>query len=83
MIITETWANRQAHNLFKNKSTIQSPFSHKEGIIIVCSNKVRNIQPIIEEAWTPNTIATSVHIGNAHLAVIGHYSAPGKSRQLD
>jgi len=79
-VVTETWLTAPIANKFEGIIVAQSPPNAHQGILILTSSKVRRINPVLSDFWTPTTIAaifTIVDEGKATEAlVIAHYSPP-------
>lgn len=59
-----------------------------QGVMILCRDPITNLQPLLPDLWTVNTIATIAHVrlnSRVHLpmALIAHYSQPGRKNDLD
>ena len=87
-IITETWLQRKLIYSLRGIKSAQSDPAPNQGILILASEPVMNMQPVLEECRTVNTIAVICNVQvTKHLQipvhVIGHYSQPGRKQQLD
>ena len=87
-IITETWLQRKLIYSLRGVKSAQSDPAPNQGVLILASKPVMNMQPVLEECRTVNTIAVICNVQvTKHLQipvhVIGHYSQPGRKQQLD
>ena len=85
LIVTETWLQHKLAFKLRGTCLAQSPLNRSSGVLILTSKKFPQLQPIMPELWTINTIAAVVTHKDTQqqIVVVGHYSAPGQRTQLN